>query len=421
MCGYYQKTLAALPPETQPILPTALHHHQISTLPEVFVFQPVFPPLEDYKDIQTHTNHVWKIKIPVDKSRHITQAEAAMNWQAQNSVAQNHALHQILEEQKTITSMVTPTMQIVTELQQQIKLLHQELIRVATNSQSIPNASAIIAQKEAEKRSLEVQLKSIQHQQSSSLNQPSSFTNYFSSSYIPNYHPQPLIFPQDPLIYKPQPYPHHPFPQTSLQLSQPPPVPPIPKPRSTRTPPPSPPPPRPPQSEPEASASSTPPPTFLTIQKPNPISSFLRASCLKDSPKSPTQKSEADWTSQQMDEFDFYQAFDSLMMHAHAEEETPEVVEPEPIIEDPPENVFPEHFAQPHAHVPNDVKHLFNLDHLPPSQWHDKFMEMLNSKFQDSNCQMFCIESLLDFQEASMNGGLPLLSTGNSRLYRPPL
>lgn len=63
--------------------------------PEIYMFQPTYPDPQDYEDLQTHMKHVWKIKTPpIDKP--ITQAEASLNWQAQNSVAQNHTLQEIL-------------------------------------------------------------------------------------------------------------------------------------------------------------------------------------------------------------------------------------------------------------------------------------------------------------------------------------
>lgn len=154
---------------------------------------------------------------------------------------------------------MTPTLEIVRKMQKQIQALHQELLQVAHNASHIPDASRIIAQKDAEKRSLEAQPKSIQQKQHSLIS--NDFTSFFSSPYIPNIRPQPPV-----LQYRLS---------LSLPLYIPPPIPP----RTSRPPPKD----KPSSShiqtpDPEASASSKPPPEpFLPIQEIHPISSFLRS------------------------------------------------------------------------------------------------------------------------------------------------
>ena len=56
-----------------------------------------FPPLESFDHPQTNTKHVWKIKNPVGNNpdrtkKQVSSVEAALNWQAENVVAQNHVL-----------------------------------------------------------------------------------------------------------------------------------------------------------------------------------------------------------------------------------------------------------------------------------------------------------------------------------------
>ena len=61
-----------------------------------------FPPLENFDHPQTNTKHVWKIKNPVGTNydgtkKQVSSAEAALNWQAENAVAQNKVLSKILD------------------------------------------------------------------------------------------------------------------------------------------------------------------------------------------------------------------------------------------------------------------------------------------------------------------------------------
>ena len=61
-----------------------------------------FPPLENVDHPQTNTKHVWKIKNPVETNsdstkKQVSSAEAALNWQVENAVAQNKVLSKILD------------------------------------------------------------------------------------------------------------------------------------------------------------------------------------------------------------------------------------------------------------------------------------------------------------------------------------
>ena len=56
-----------------------------------------FPPLENFDHPQTNTKHVWKIKNPVGTNsdgtkKQVSSTEAALNWQAENAIAQNKVL-----------------------------------------------------------------------------------------------------------------------------------------------------------------------------------------------------------------------------------------------------------------------------------------------------------------------------------------
>ena len=63
-----------------------------------------FPAIDDFKDTQQRTKHVWKIKTPVTKDaqgqpRSVSPVEATLNWQSENVVAQNEALSHIARSQ----------------------------------------------------------------------------------------------------------------------------------------------------------------------------------------------------------------------------------------------------------------------------------------------------------------------------------
>ena len=73
-----------------------------------------FPPLESFDHPQTNTKHIWKIKNPVGTNldgtkKQVSSAEATLNWQAENVVAQNKVLSKILDNQQKMAEVVTHT------------------------------------------------------------------------------------------------------------------------------------------------------------------------------------------------------------------------------------------------------------------------------------------------------------------------
>ena len=100
LISYYQKVLPQiLKCQPLPIKPT-----QILESSPCYMFDKAspsysqnFPPLENFDHPQTNTKHVWKIKNPVRTNsdgtkKQVFSAEAALNWQAENAVAQNKFL-----------------------------------------------------------------------------------------------------------------------------------------------------------------------------------------------------------------------------------------------------------------------------------------------------------------------------------------
>ena len=73
-----------------------------------------FPPLESFDHPPTNTKHVWKIKNPVGNNPDGTKKQAsstvaALNWQPENAMTQNHVLSKILDNQQKMVEAVTHT------------------------------------------------------------------------------------------------------------------------------------------------------------------------------------------------------------------------------------------------------------------------------------------------------------------------
>ena len=73
-----------------------------------------FPLLESFDHPLTNTKHVWKIKNPVGTNsdgtkKQVSSAEVALNWQAENVVAQNKVLSKILDNQQKMAEAVNHT------------------------------------------------------------------------------------------------------------------------------------------------------------------------------------------------------------------------------------------------------------------------------------------------------------------------
>ncbi|KAK9991732.1 hypothetical protein SO802_026717 [Lithocarpus litseifolius] len=97
---HYLKVLLQIP-KCQPF-PTSQTHPQKPLSCYMFdhaspSYSQDFPPLQSFEHPQTSTKHIWKIKNPVGTNpdgikRHVLSTEEALNWQAENVMAQNQAL-----------------------------------------------------------------------------------------------------------------------------------------------------------------------------------------------------------------------------------------------------------------------------------------------------------------------------------------
>ena len=63
-------------------------------------------------------------------------AEAALNWQAENAVAQNHVISKILDNQQKMAEAVTHTFSssnsLIEDLKKKIKVVEKELATIAS-------------------------------------------------------------------------------------------------------------------------------------------------------------------------------------------------------------------------------------------------------------------------------------------------
>ena len=91
-----------------------------------------FPPFESFDHPQTNTKHVWKIKNPIGTNsdgtkKQVSSAEAALNWQVENVVAQNKVLSKILDNQQRMAETITHTFSssnsLIEDLKKKIKAI----------------------------------------------------------------------------------------------------------------------------------------------------------------------------------------------------------------------------------------------------------------------------------------------------------
>ncbi|GJX32307.1 putative zinc finger, CCHC-type containing protein [Tanacetum coccineum] len=109
-------------------------------------------------------------KGPTGHANTISPAEATLNWQSENVVAQNKVLVKILSQQGMITnsqeylsSRVRSLESIINELRFKIQELHREIIQIIQTSPTTQPSSSI-SQKEAEMKNLKNQLQDLERQ-----------------------------------------------------------------------------------------------------------------------------------------------------------------------------------------------------------------------------------------------------------------
>ena len=83
-------------------------------------------------------------------------AEAALNWQAENVVAQNQALLKILDNQQKLAKAVTQTLSssesLTNDLKKKIKKVEQELAIIAITVKDMSVSFPLLGQTEKERK-----------------------------------------------------------------------------------------------------------------------------------------------------------------------------------------------------------------------------------------------------------------------------
>nr|GFB15703.1 putative zinc finger, CCHC-type [Tanacetum cinerariifolium] len=138
-------------------------------------YEQEFLALTAFEHLDIRTKHDWKKKNPttIGPTGHantISPAEATLNWQSENAVAQNKVLVKILSQQSMITnsqeylsSRVRSLESIINELRFKIQELHREIIQIIRTSPTPQHFSSIF-QKEAEMKNLKNQLQVLERQ-----------------------------------------------------------------------------------------------------------------------------------------------------------------------------------------------------------------------------------------------------------------
>ncbi|KAK4607188.1 hypothetical protein RGQ29_001131 [Quercus rubra] len=100
---------------------------------------------------------------------YVSSAEAALNWQAENAVAQNKVLSKILDNQQKMAEAVNHTFSssntLIEDLKEKIKAIEKELETIASTVKDLSVSFPLIGQKEKEKKQLLLQLQSMQGSQ----------------------------------------------------------------------------------------------------------------------------------------------------------------------------------------------------------------------------------------------------------------
>ena len=88
--------------------------------------------------------------------KQVSLAEAALNWQAKNVVAQNQALSKILDNQQKLAKVVTHTFSslssLIEDLKKKIKMVEQELATIASTVKDMSVSFPLIGQREKRKK-----------------------------------------------------------------------------------------------------------------------------------------------------------------------------------------------------------------------------------------------------------------------------
>ncbi|GJS01530.1 putative zinc finger, CCHC-type containing protein [Tanacetum coccineum] len=300
---------------------------------------------------------------PTGHANTISPAEATLNWQSENVVAQNKVLVKILSQQGMITnsqeylsSRVRSLESIINELHFKIQELHREIIQIIRTSPTTQPSSSI-SQKEAEMKNLKNQLQDLERQH--------------KQKRITSLIDDPWRLPSTPFVgvsFDPQPLPrsytHTTSPSLNIWVSEQRRLKP-----STRM-------------EPTFSqesqfiadvVASTKTHDVLPIQKVNPVSMYLNSLTQTDKPQNPQFIAPVIKPQKDYEQFDNVESFEYLFM---AKPENAESTVQFDVKE------YEEHQENPNQETPtefpkSDIKQYFTFDDVPPSKWRERSIEML--------------------------------------------
>uniref|UniRef100_A0A6N2MSN9 Uncharacterized protein n=1 Tax=Salix viminalis TaxID=40686 RepID=A0A6N2MSN9_SALVM len=188
-------------------------------VPTVSMYQPTRPYDDDFPALQEQVKDkvrtLPQVQNPqgVDaegRPKQVTQAEAVLNWQSQNAIAQNSVLHRIESKVDlvqtnlkkmtvSVDSRILHLEELCAEIQQRISTIHEYLLFQASTG------SRIDPQKEQEIQSLKIQLKFLQNELAKSKSKPSPFPEP-SQNKMTSYYPDPFWTKHSP-SFTPQPLP----------------------------------------------------------------------------------------------------------------------------------------------------------------------------------------------------------------------
>ncbi|GJZ50584.1 hypothetical protein Tco_0604774 [Tanacetum coccineum] len=331
-------------------------------------YEQEFPALTAFEHLDSRTKHDWKIKNPttIGPTGHantISPAEATLNWQSENAVAQNKVLVKILSQQGMITnsqeylsSRVRSLESIISELRFKIQELYREIIQIIQTSPTT-QPSSFISQKEAEMKNLKNQLQDLerQHKQKRITSLIDDPWRLPSTPFVGvSFDPQPL----------PQSYTHTTSPSLNIWASEQRRLKP-----STRK--------EPAFSQESQSiadvVASTKTLNVLPIQKVNPVSMFLNSLTQIDKPQNtqfiaPVIKPQKDY-----EEFNNVESFKHLFIAKPENAKSTVQFDAEE---------YEEHQEKLNQETPtefpkSDIKQYFTFDNVPPLKWRERSIEML--------------------------------------------
>lgn len=137
-----------------------------TVLPKFTCFPPVLPGMQKsflpwnsttHNKKTTHRHKIPNSKtiLPDGSTKSVSAAEAAINWQAENSLAQNRIINRIARSQQNLEATMQRKLSslelLIHDLQQKVQSVHNELLQMAYANQTF---SAVFYHKDAEMKHL---------------------------------------------------------------------------------------------------------------------------------------------------------------------------------------------------------------------------------------------------------------------------